>query len=553
MFFFGDYEGLRVRQALPQLSTVPTPAEVGGDFSAFLQLSNPNPGVLDCSGNPTYQGEIFNPILAQSNSAFNGGPCSAPIGTTSAGVPTNKFQGNSGTNTAIDPLAQELANLFPAPNVNISTLQTAGNYLSEPKRSETENKFDVRVDQTLSGKDNFFARYSYGNDSNFLPSPFNNVLDGGSFQDGYSKNTAQGLAASELHAFRNNLVNEFRFGFNYLNSHRYNLYSNENVSAQLPIPFPGVPFEAGQNIGGLPYIGFGDGTTGIGASEFLPADEKQHSYVFTDNLSWTRGRHAVKFGAELRFEQFTMLEPAEARGAMGFGDNFLINDNLADPGTGGEAFASFMQGISDGGEITSVTPNVIYNRQIYAVYALDDFKVTPKLTLNLGLRYEIFTTIKEANNNQANFDFNPISLIVPSGQKTQLTPTLGSLSSPFRTTVRAGSSLPTSTISRPALDWLTNFPTSSSSAAAMASSMAGRKTAHSPTRAPASILRSCLRRHSTTNCTAPSANPRLISRIARSRPRTTAACRSTSCRRAFPPPRSATRTHPSSTRSIRIW
>ena len=425
MFFFGDYEGLRIRQALPQLSTVPTPAEVGGDFSAFLQLSNPNPGVLDCSGNPTYQGEIFNPILAQSNTAFNGGPCSAPIGTTSTGVPTNKFQGNSGTNTAIDPLAQELANLFPAPNVNISTLQTAGNYLSEPKRSETENKFDVRVDQTLSGKDNFFARYSYGNDSNFLPSPFNNVLDGGSFQDGYSKNTAQGLAASELHAFRNNLVNEFRFGFNYLNSHRYNLYSNENVSAQLPIPFPGVPFEAGQNIGGLPYIGFGDGTTGIGASEFLPADEKQHSYVFTDNLSWTRGRHAVKFGAELRFEQFTMLEPAEARGAMGFGDNFLINDNLADPGTGGEAFASFMQGISDGGEITSVTPNVIYNRQIYAVYALDDFKVTPKLTLNLGLRYEIFTTIKEANNNQANFDFNPISLILPSGQKTQLTPTLG--------------------------------------------------------------------------------------------------------------------------------
>jgi len=105
MFFFGDYEGLRIRQALPQLSTVPTPAEVGGDFSAFLQTGSPT-GVADCSGNPTYEGEIFNPVRAQSNSAYNGGPCSVPIGTTASGQPTNIFTGNSGTNTPVDPLAQ---------------------------------------------------------------------------------------------------------------------------------------------------------------------------------------------------------------------------------------------------------------------------------------------------------------------------------------------------------------------------------------------------------------------------------------------------------------
>src|SRR6202167_2089815 len=356
LFFFGDYEALPIRQALPQPSTVPTPAEVSGDFSAFLQLNNPIACVVDCSGNPTYQGEIFNPVLAQTNSANGGAGCSVPIGTTSAGVPTNIFQGNSGTNTPIDPLAQELANLFPAPNVNISTLEAAGNYLSDPARSETENKFDIRIDETISGKDNFFARFSYGNDSNFLPSPFNNVLDGGSFQDGYSNNTAEGLAASEVHSFRNNLINEFRFGFNHLNSHRYNLFYNQNVSQNLPIPFPGVPFESGENIGGLPSLSFGDGTATIGASEYQPAVQHQHSYVFTDNLSWTRGRHALKFGTELRFEQFTILEPAAARGSMDFGGGFLINDNPADPGSGGEAFASFLQGISDGGSITVGTP-----------------------------------------------------------------------------------------------------------------------------------------------------------------------------------------------------
>src|SRR5208282_179217 len=430
MFFFGDYEGLRIRQGLPQVSTVPTSGSTGetkGNFSAFLQLNNPIPGVLDCNGNATYMGEIFDPTQALANSGYNGGPCGVPIGSTSSGAPTNIFQGNSGKNTPIDPLGQELANLFPAPNTTINTLQAAGNFLSDPKRSETENKFDIRGDYTISGKDNIFVRYSYGNDSNFLPSPFNNVLDGGSFQDGYSQNIAQGLAASEIHSFRNNLINEFRFGFNHLNSHRYNLYSNVNVSQQIPggIPFPGVPFEAGQNIGGLPSITYGDGTTNIGASEFLPAVEHQNSYVFTDNLSWTHGRHAAKLGAEVRFEQFTILEPAAPRGYMDFGQNFLINDNPAAPGTGGEAFASFMQGISDGGSITSVTPNVDYRRQIYAIYALDDFKVTPRLTLNLGLRYELFTTIKEANDHQGNFDFDSLSLIVPKGQNAQLTPTLG--------------------------------------------------------------------------------------------------------------------------------
>ena len=120
------------------------------------------------------------------------------------------------------------------------------------------------------------------------------MLDGGSFQDGYSNNIAQGLAASEMHTFRNNLINEFRFGFNHLNSHRYNLNYNVNVAQQLPIPFPGVPYQAGENIGGLPSISFSDGTAAIGSSGFLPAIEKQHSYVFTDNLSWVRGRHAAE-------------------------------------------------------------------------------------------------------------------------------------------------------------------------------------------------------------------------------------------------------------------
>src|SRR5713101_6312978 len=421
-FFFGDYEGLRIRQGLPQLSTVPLQDEVAGNFSASLSNTfapqvDPITGVpidgtkaLDCNGNFTYVGEIFDSRQAQQNYAGNlNGMCGVPIGA-SGGLPTNILP--SGT---IDPLAARLAALFPAPNAPQFCPKA---FLSDPKLSKTDNKFDIRVDHTFSEKDNFFARFSYGDDSFFLPSPFNNVLDGGSFQDGYSENSARGLAASEVHSFRNNLINEFRFGYNHLNSHRFNLNYNVDVSKQLG--FPGVPF--GPNIGGLPSIGFSDGTTAIGSSGFLPSIEKQHSYVFTDNLSWTRGRHAAKFGAELRFEQFTIFQPASPRGDMSFGSNFTANP--ASPGSGGESIATFLLGVPDGGDITSLH-NVDYRRQIYAVYALDDIKVTPRLTLNLGLRYELFTTIIEANDQAATFDFNSLSLIVPRGQNQQLTPTLG--------------------------------------------------------------------------------------------------------------------------------
>ncbi len=316
LFFFGDYEGQRIRQALPQLVTVPDPAEIGGDFSGNLNLSqtvlavdsNGNPTgqvALDCNGNPTYAGEVFNSRLAQNNYAGNpNGLCGVPIAT-SGGVPTNIIPAGS-----IDPLAGRLAALFPAPNNNLA----GGNFLSDPERRETDNKFDIRIDQVISQKDNFFVRFSLGDSNDFLPSPFNNALDGGSFQDGYSQNSARGLAASEIHTFRSNLVNEFRFGFNHLNSHRFNLNYNVNESQELG--FPGVPF--GPNIGGLPSIGFSDGTQGIGSSGYLPSIEKQNSYVFGDNLIWNHGRHAVKNSAapNCASEQFTIYQPAAPRAAL---------------------------------------------------------------------------------------------------------------------------------------------------------------------------------------------------------------------------------------------
>ena len=429
-FFFVDYEGLRVLQSLPQLSNIPTPDEIGGDFSSFLTDTpapqvdangNALPGTtaLDCNGNPTFVGEIFNTRLTQNSGANLTGYCGVPIGVDASGNPTNKF-------SAIDPLAARLSALFPAPNVNIN----GSNFLADPKRTYSRNNFDVRIDHELSQKDNLFGTFSYENQPSFTPSPFQNVLDGGAFSDGTEDDSFRSVALSETHVFSSNLINEFRLGYNRINSHRFQLNSNTDVSAQLQ--YPGVPF--GPNIGGLPQISINDGTATIGSSGFLPAIEKQNSYVLTENLTWVHGRHSAKLGTEIRREEFTLFEPASPRGDLSFASDFT--DNPGSPTSGGEAFATFLLGIPDFGEITSLQ-TVDYHRPVYAVYAQDDFRWTQRLTLNLGLRYELFTTVKARNNQQANFDFASDSLIVPAGQNAQLTPFIAA-NIPIRRTGSSG-------------------------------------------------------------------------------------------------------------------
>jgi hypothetical protein len=421
LFFFGDYEGLRIRQELPQLSLVPTPAEISGNFSSFLTNTpamavdaNGNPTnqvAVDCSGHPTYVGEIFNPRLAQTSSLNPSGYCGVPIGVNAAGQPTNIFpQG------LIDPLAARLSALFPAPNVNIN----GSNYLAEPKRSQDQNNFDIRVDYNIGAKDALFGRFSYEEQPSFEPSPFDNALDGGAFQDGYQNNSYRSIAISETHTFSPTTVNEFRVGYNRINAHRLQLNYDQNVSAELG--FPGVPY--GPDNGGLPNMTIDDGTATIGSSGFLPSVEKQNAYVIADSFTKVHGRHSLKFGAELRFIEFTIFQPAASRGTMDFSSGFT--DNPAAPTTGGEAFATFLLGVPDAGSLTNMH-DVAYTRQNYGFFVQDDIRVSPKLTLNLGLRYELFTTVKAQYNELANFDFATGSLIVPKGQNAQLTPTLAAL------------------------------------------------------------------------------------------------------------------------------
>jgi len=417
-FIFGDYEGFRVRQAIPILSTIPTQAQIAGDFTGDLTnlaaeavdvngIPTGQPA-LDCSGNPTFLGEMFNTRLTQASGLNPNGLCGVPI---SSGGNLNVFPAG-----LIDPLAARLSALYPPTNTNLG----GQNFLVDPVRKETRNNFDIRVDHKISSKDDSFVRFSYEDQPSEIPAPFNNVLDGGGFFDGIEDFSYRSVAISEVHLFTPTVINEFRLGYNRINAHRFQLNSDKNIAGDpsFGINFPGVPF--GPENGGLPELDFGNLST-IGSSTFLPSIEKQNSYVITENLTWIKGRHSLKFGTEIRREQFTIFQPAASRGNLGFGSDFT--DNPASPSSGGSPFASFLLGIPDGGSITSLH-NVDYRRQIYAGYVQDDLRLNPRLTLNLGVRYEFFSTIKEAHDQAATFDFATQSLLVPKGQNLALTPTL---------------------------------------------------------------------------------------------------------------------------------
>src|SRR5579863_1010576 len=319
-FFFVDYEGFRVREAQTQVAFVPPTAWRTGDFSSLIDYTTVTG--TDCNGVNTYAGEIFDAKLARST-------CGVPFQYDATGKPLNIIPATPvmAGGGSLDPLALRLAALYPAAG---PTNSSGNNFLANPVRKETRNNFDARVDQKFSDRDNTFFRFSFENQPSSIPGTFGGLADGGGFFSGQEDFAYRSFAASWTHVLKPTLVNEFRLGYNRVNAHRLELNANTNVSAEPSIDFPGVPFSSG--IGGLPQLTFSDVAT-LGSPTFLPSVELQNSYTLSENLTWVHGRHTWKFGTEIRREEFTIFQPAAARGTLGFSSS--LTDNPAAIGTGG--------------------------------------------------------------------------------------------------------------------------------------------------------------------------------------------------------------------------
>jgi len=424
-FFFADIQNKMQRHGIPFTGLVPTQAMRNGDFSADA-FGSPLPSLLN---NPNVTGAPNTNFQCGSN----GAPLpSAPDGSQPAGTPCNKIpQG------LIDPVGQQLINLYPLPNANNPSL--GYNYVSQPVRRLNEGEFDIRLDHNFSPKDSMFARFSYDQATSFVPGGSPGFSEAATFASTQSiQNHGRNVALSETHVFSPNMVNTVSGGYNRIFNYITSFGSYTCEAAAIGIP--------GANLGGescgltsnqlAPYWSVGD-------RGFTPFQGGTNVYSVSDTLDIIRGRHDIKLGGNFRDNQMNVL-------TEGFADGFWIYFGAGS----GLQIADLLMGLPNVALHDQTFDGNVTGRRwkLFRPFVEDNWRVTKDLTLNLGLAWAMVTPITEAHNRQANFNPANGEFIVaePNGTNaragiqmdwTALEPRIGVAWKPFgstKTAIRGG-------------------------------------------------------------------------------------------------------------------
>ncbi len=436
IFFFGDYEGLRRVQGTVETGSVPTAAEVASGFTNLSDLIT-SKTQTDSLNRTIPLGTVVDPATTRFVTANTVDPVSGltakssgfvrdPFGTCGPG--TQVFSAgacnlNQLPANRLDPVALKLMSLYPKPNqAGISS-----NYTVSPSLFEHRNAFDVRADVNPTQKDQVFFRFSYVDDPQFIPGIFGGVADGGGFQQGEQTAKSNQSVLGYTHVFTPATVNVLHVGFNHLHTTRFGpVGGTTGIPDQYGIQ--GIP-QFPEN-GGLPSIGIG-GLSTLGSNAFLPSDEISQTLQVTDDFTKVWRKHSFKAGIESQHVKFSTLQPAFSRGNFDYDGRYTDIPTQNNGGTGRAQFlltpqaASVPGGVDYSGGADGVNAsniNKTYDSRTYlAFYFQDDWKITPKLTLNLGLRYDYFSPINETNGGQANFVQNG----PPNGAPTYIIPASG--------------------------------------------------------------------------------------------------------------------------------
>ena len=348
-FFFGDYQATRSERALSQTATVPTAAMRNGDFSELtgtLNASNPfvPAGCLDVAS------RRLNP-------------------------------------SCIDPIAAKLIQLYPQPNVPGSGFFN-NNFISNGILNNDVNQFDVRVDHNLTSRDNIFVRYSYQQTDRVEPPLLNDPVASGDFASTYLIR-GQNAVGGWSKIFGSNLFSEFRTAYNRVRSDAVHPAFGIDSDAQYGIK--GVPKDS-RFYGGLPHMPIARFAR-IGGPFFRPQFQTSQVFQFAENLTWTQGRHSMKFGVERRRDLVTYIDLRSLNGELNFPDGRYTGLGIGD----------FLLGLSSSQRLT-----LFHQPDLYAdgwqVYAQDSWRVLDNLTVTAGVRYERFTPLFDRANKLTNIN-----------------------------------------------------------------------------------------------------------------------------------------------------
>jgi hypothetical protein len=359
LFFFGSYEGTRLKSGLSTVTeTIPTGPEINGNFAGQTPIYNP------------YQ-------LSQNGNSYA----------------RAAFAGNVIPASLIDPLSAKLLSLLPAPNVNGAKFN---NYIASPVQTQNIDRYDSRADYSISAKDQLFVRYSYFDGTNLFPGPYPAPLVGAVSSSSTRNESLSGHGAGigETHAFSPSIVNEMRIGYNRIADYLLPLNTSDTPQS---FGFTGIPSIPG--LTGLPQMNI-SGFTNLGDSTSEPNAKLSETASVEDHTSWLLGNHQLQFGGTYRWVRSYFNNDAAARGSFTFNGSFT--QNPLSRVNNGSALADFLLGLPSNSELSTPTAGDLRYR--YAgLFIQDDWKVSSRLTVNLGLRWELWTQPIERNDQQANF------------------------------------------------------------------------------------------------------------------------------------------------------
>ncbi len=368
-FLFGDYQGLRESQPLnAELVTVPTAQMRTGDFSQLLGTA----------GITTQPSTTFCPNLTAAN--YVSGAVYDPL--TCA-----PFAGNLIPAGRLNPAALNYLNAYPMPNIPGTINGTENNYQTVRTNIQHANTFDIRADLTLAQADRAFARFVYDNSNFTRTSQLPNLPAG--FASGQNFVHGRGYAVGETHTFSSNIINEFRAGYNRYTFANVRVFSGTPIASDLGI----VNANRNANLGvGALIVCNGNEIDYTG--DYGTYKVPENTYEFNDAVTLTKGEHSIKFGASGIRRDVAYFRPISGKGYFNYG--------FAD--STGYVPAEMLVGFTDYYSIGSQSG--FYGTRNYEVGAFiqDDWKVTRRLTLNLGYRYQIITFPTEEHNRQSALD-----------------------------------------------------------------------------------------------------------------------------------------------------
>jgi len=324
-FFFADYEGTRSREGITRITNVPTALERAGNFSQSL----------------------FGPPV----SPFPGLPFTNGI------IP----------DFLINPVGRAIANLYPLPNRDVPFQ----NFVSSPVLRDDNDSFDVRVDHHLNNRADLAFRYSFGDRDLFEPFTGSSFSVVPGFGDAVKRRSQNGMAALTL-VLTPNLINESRVAFSRVAASVTQEASVLNSEVGLPTI---SPRERDLGLSFITITGFSP----LGDEGNNPQDSVTNVYQFLNNSSYVRGNHLFKFGADLRFSQQNAFRDVESRGRLQFSPFGQVTFN---------ALADLLIGFPLLTSVARVDNPQRIRTESYNFFINDSYRITPRLTLNAGVRYE---------------------------------------------------------------------------------------------------------------------------------------------------------------------